>query len=118
MASIHTTRIQRTAALLDRIYPDWYTRVDPDQINMCDGESCMAGLLERAYGDNRRKGRYERFARRLLRAAGRKERLALGVKDMREYDTAFRIGFGTRGKDTWKREIRSRLALNGAKAAS
>ena len=112
-------RVARTATLLDRFYPSWYKRIEPSSLNMCDGESCVAGQLRKSFGLRRRFGSgYTTFANQLKSKIPADEQVALGINNRYGFGLAFALAFGTQGKRCWLAEIRSRRALDAAKAAS
>lgn len=115
-----TARVERTANILDRLYPKWYEKIDLKLLDMNNPWLCCAGQLDKAYIGTRG-GSYSRFARKLYRRMSRAEVAAVtgenGEKVNHRTDIEELLGFETVGKRSWTNEILKRRALAAAKQA-
>jgi len=110
-------RVERSAKLLDRLYPTWFRRVDLAKLDMSDGHSCVAGQLAHSYrvGTSDDRG-YDVFVDRLVSRVSRDEQAELDILQ-RGYP-ASELAFGSKGLNDWKREIRNRQQLDRAQSAA
>lgn len=109
-----TERVERTALLLDRLYPRWFEKINVDSLRMDDPYKCVAGQLALAY-TGRRYG-YTYFVGRFVKRLGRSKVKELGIGGL-NYQQADKLAFGVSGKRAWTDEILKRRALAAARKA-
>lgn len=103
-----SSRVQAGTEFLDEHYPGWASHIDPDTLNIRDGDKCVLGQIYNRMLKRKRPADYRSGFLHLLIEIGIENPVEFGFKGS-DYREAYDIDC-VKLSEEWKREIRARQA--------